>query len=558
VAPIDPAGPGSNAPSCVAVAGRAVRSPDTRSLARVTSDVDSRRGTWTLVATGLGLFMIFLDAMIVNVAIPDIQHDFGAGESGIQWVVAAYSLTMAMFMMTGGTFGDHSGRRRAYIVGIVVFCVASLGCGLAPGIEVLVVSRGLQGVGAAVVNVTSLALVGAAYPDPKAKARAIGIWTGIAAIGLAIGPTLGGFLTEDVGWRSIFLFNPIIGAIAIVLTLRVVVESRDPASRSFDVPGQLLFIGGIGALVYALIQGGHDGWLSAVIIACFAVALVLLVAFVRYELHTPDPMMDVRVFKDGVYDAAIYAVFATLFCVYGSLFIITQYFQNVREYSPEETGLLMLAMTIPTIVMSPLTGRIVAARGARTPTLTGLVCVAIGTGILAAGDASKLWVTLLGLAFIGTAAGLAVAAGTSEAMGTIPPERSGMASGILSTQRGLGSTAGFAIMGSILAVTVSVALPKNLEPIIPDAQQRDQVVDTVVDDANPQAVASLVGPGKPLPDNVTEDDEVLAAADDAFVSGVRVAMLVGFVVALSALIVGWVLFPRKRDAPIQEVVLEPG
>jgi EmrB/QacA subfamily drug resistance transporter len=524
----------------------------------MTGEATSPRGVQTLVATGLGLFMIFLDAMIVNVAIPDIQREFNAGESGIQWVVAAYSLTMAMFMMSGGTFGDHYGRRLAYIIGIVVFCVASVGCGLAPGIEVLVVARGFQGIGAAVVNVASLALVGAAFPDPKAKARAIGIWTGIAAIGLAIGPTLGGFLTEDVGWRSIFLFNPLIGILAIVLTLRFVRESRDPASRSFDVPGQLLFIAGIGALTYALIQGGHSGWLSAVILGSFAAAAVVLVLFVRYELRVRDPMMDIRVFKNGVYDAAIYAVFATLFCVYGTLFVITQYFQNVRTYSPEQTGLLMLAMTIPTIVLSPITGRVVAARGARHPTLIGLGCVAIGTGILAASDASELWVTLVGLMFVGAAAGVSVAAATSEAMGTIPPERSGMASGILSSQRALGSTAGFAIMGSILAVTVSVVLPHDLEPIITDAAQRDQVVDRVVDDANPQAVASLIGPGKPLPDNVAEDDEVLNAADDAFIDGIRIAMLVGFVVSVSSLVIGWWLFPRRRDQQIEEIALEPG
>src|SRR5262245_10828791 len=210
--------------------------------------------------------MIFLDAMIVNVAIPDIQHEFGRGESGIQWVVAAYSLTMAMFIMSGGTFGDHYGRRLAYVGGIVLFCVASVGCGLAPNIGVLVVARGVQGVGAATVNVASLALVSAAFPDTKAKARALGIWTGIAANGLVTGPTHGGFIAEDVGWRSIFLFNALIGVLAIVLTFRFVSESRDPASRSFDVPGQLLFIGGIGALTYALIQGGHSGWLSTVIL----------------------------------------------------------------------------------------------------------------------------------------------------------------------------------------------------------------------------------------------------------------------------------------------------
>jgi len=204
-----------------------------------------------------------------------------------------------------------------------------------------------------------------------------------------------------------------------------------------------------------------------------------------------------------------------------------------------------------------VTGRVVARRGARTPTLIGLGCVALGTGLLAASNASHLSVTLVALAFVGSSAGLSVAAATSEAMGSIPPDRSGMASGILSSQRALGSTAGFAIMGSILAVTVSVVLPHDLEPIIPDSTQRDEVVQRVVDDANPQAVAGLIGPGKPLPDTVTEEDEVLHAANDAFISGIRVAMLVGLLVSLSSLAIAWRLFPRRERA-IEPVALEPG
>jgi MFS family permease len=384
------------------------------------------------------------------------------------------------------------------------------------------------------------------------------MWTAIAAVGLAIGPTLGGVLTEDVGWRSIFLFNPIIGVLAIVLTLRAVSESRDPASRSFDIPGQVLFIVGIGALTFALIQGGHSGWLAPEVVVAFVGALVVIAGFIRFELHARDPMMDMHVFRDKVYDSAIFAVFATLFCIYGTLFIITQYFQNVRAYSPEKTGVLMLAMTIPTIIFSPITGRAVAARGARNPTLIGLGCVVIGTGILAASNASTLWVTLVALAFVGSAGGVSVAAATSEAMGSIPPERSGMASGILSSQRAIGSTAGFAIMGSILAVTISSVLPADLESVIPNAKDRDAVVERVVDDANPQAVASLIGPGKPLPKNVTEDDAVLAAADDAFIDGIRIAMLVGFLVSLSALIVCWRLFPKQRETVSDEIALEPG
>jgi len=505
-----------------------------------------RSGAWTLVATGLGLFMIFLDATIVNVAIPDIQRHFDTGEAGIQWVVAAYSLTMAMFIMTGATFGDLRGRRLAYVLGIVIFCLASAACALAPSLSVLVAARGVQGVGAAVVNVASLALVGAAYPDPKEKAKAIGIWTGIATIGLAIGPTVGGFLTEEVGWRSIFAFNPIIGVLAIVLTYAFVGESRDPTARTFDVPGQLLFIIGIGALTFALIQAPQSGWLSAIIIGSFALAAVTIAGFVRAELHRPDPMMDMSVFRDRVYSAALFIVFAILFCAYGTLFIVTQYFQNVRDYSPEKTGVLMLAFTVPSIILSPITGRIAAREGGRRPALLGSAFAVLATGIWAATDASELWITLVALAILGAGTGLGVPSATSEAMGPIPPARSGMASGILSAQRALGSTAGFAIMGSVLAITVSTALPNQLESLVPNKAEREEVSATVADDANPEAIATLIGPGKPLPDNVKTDDEILETTDDVFIDGIRLAMLVGCGIVLSALIVGWFIFPRRQ------------
>ena len=508
---------------------------------------DARHPAWTLLATGLGLFMIFLDATIVNVALPDIQSDFHASESGLQWVVAAYSVTMAMFMMSGATFGDIRGRRVAYIVGLVIFCVASAACSLAPSLSSLAVARGVQGVGAAVVNVASLALVGAAFTDPKEKTKAIGTWTGVAAVGLAIGPILGGVLTENIGWRSIFVCNPIVGIIAVVATLRFVDESTDPTPRGYDLPGQALFIVGIGALTFALIQAPEYGWLSAVILGSFVAAVLALATFVWLELRTHDPMMDVHVFRDRVYSAALYTVFAVLFCVYGTLFVITQYFQNVRSYSPETTGLLILAYAVPSLILAPITGHLTAAHGGRGPALAGLGFAALASGILAASNASHLAITLLALAFMGTAAGFGVASTTSIAMVGIPPERSGMASGILSSQRALGSTAGFAIMGSVLAATVSISLPNRLEPLIPDQATRDEVVMEVADEANPQAVTSLIGPGEPLPDDVTEDDEILAETDDAFIAGIRVAMLVGFAVASSALVIAWFTFPRLKS-----------
>ena len=214
----------------------------------------------TLIATGLGLFMIFLDALIVNVALPDIQREFNVGEAGLQWVVAAYSLGMAIFIMSAATLADLHGRRLWYLAGIGVFTLASIACGLSPTLEFLNLARAVQGVAAATANVTSLALVSAAFPDPKQKARAIGIWTAIASVGTAVGPTLGGFLVEHIGWRSIFLVNVPVGLLVVWLTWRYVAESRDGRPRSFDIGGQLLFMVTVGALAEAVIEGPKAGW----------------------------------------------------------------------------------------------------------------------------------------------------------------------------------------------------------------------------------------------------------------------------------------------------------
>jgi MFS family permease len=211
----------------------------------------------TLAATGLGLFMIYLDALIVNVALPSIQTDFRVGESGLQWVVTAYSLGMAVAIMSAGTLADLLGRRRVYLFGIALFTASSIACGLAGSIDVLNGARAIQGVAAATVNVTSLALVSATFPDPKLKAWAIGIWTAIASTALAIGPTLGGFLVQRSGWRIIFLVNVPVGLAVLVLTRLFVQESRDTRPRTFDAAGQLLFVAAVGAFAFAVIEGPH-------------------------------------------------------------------------------------------------------------------------------------------------------------------------------------------------------------------------------------------------------------------------------------------------------------
>jgi EmrB/QacA subfamily drug resistance transporter len=508
----------------------------------------SPRQVPTLVATALGLFMIKLDATVVNVALPDLQAQFRVGEQGLQWVVAAYSLTMGMFVMAGAAFADRRGRRLAYLSGLLVFVAASIACGLAPSVPLLGVARGVQGVGAAVISVASLALLVSAYQGSNAKAKAIGAWTGISAVGYAIGPTVGGILTGAFGWRSIFLVNPVVGAVAVVLTLRFVAESRDPQRRPFDLAGQALFVVAIGLVTYVLVEGPHVGWLSPPMLVLGAAGLAATTAFVVVERRRPEPMMDLGLFGDRVYSVAIYTIFSVMFCVYGTLLIVTQYFQNVRGHGPTLTGVLMISMTAPSIVAAPLAGRMVGRYGARLPTLLGVGSICIGTALLVVSTGGPIVWTLLGLSLTGVAGSLAVAPATAIAMRAVPEARSGMASGIISVQRALGSTAGFAIMGSILAAGVSLALPGALAPDLPDRAERDRVVEVIVEDANPRAVTSLIGPGRPLPREVDRDDRLVDAADEAFVTGLRAAWGLGFLAVAVAFVAGWAVFPRGRSS----------
>src|SRR2546430_7623645 len=267
----------------------------------------------TLAATRLGLFMIYRDALIVNVALPAIQSDFKVGEAGLQWVVTAYSLGMTLAIMSSGTAADIFGRRKLYLFGIAVFTVASAACGMASSVEALNIARAAQGIAAATVNVTSLALVSAAFPDPKLKSWAIGIWTAIASTAIAIGPTLGGLMVQGTGWRSIFMVNIPVGLVAMGLTWRFVAESRDERPRTFDIPGQLLFMTAVGAVALCGIEGPHAGRRSGESPTPVGGAGSWLTAFIFCERRNADPMMDLKLFGNRTYSLAIITIFAALF-----------------------------------------------------------------------------------------------------------------------------------------------------------------------------------------------------------------------------------------------------
>jgi EmrB/QacA subfamily drug resistance transporter len=513
-----------------------------------------RRQHLTLVATGLGLFMIFLDALIVNVALPDIQHSFAVGEAGLQWVVAAYSLGMAVFIMSSATLADLHGRRAWFAAGIAVFTLASIACGLAPTLPLLNFARGVQGAAAATASVTSLALVSAAFPDPAQKARAIGIWTAIASVATAIGPTLGGVLVEQWGWRSIFAVNVPVGAVVLWLTLRFVDESRDERPRSLDFPGQVLFMVAVGALAYAVIEGPKTGWTSPGIIALLAVATLGTYLFLRVERQSADPMMDLTLFRDRSYSLAIGAICAVFFSVYGMLLLITQLLQNVRDYSPERTGLVLLPLSASLTIVSPLVGRLVGRFGARPPILVGLSTLMLGLATLIAGGQGSIAIVLIGLALSGIGAAMCLTPVTTLAMTAVPRDRAGMASGIMSAQRAIGSTVGFAVLGSILAAWLSATLGPDLAVAVPDPAERRVITKAIVGSVNPSAVVAEVGRRSPIVEHLdpAKRAAIVAVAERDFIQGIRIALLVAIVLLAAVLLMCWRWLPRGGGALIAD------
>ena len=507
---------------------------------------------FALLATGLGLFMIFLDALIVNVALPVIQADFQVGESGLQWVVTTYSIGMAVAIMSAATLADLHGRRKLYVGGIALFTASSIACGLAPTLDVLNIARTMQGIAAATVNVSSLALVSSAFPEPRQKARAIGIWTAIASTATAVGPTLGGLLVQASGWRSIFLVNVPVGIIAVILTLRFVAESRDPRERRFDLLGQLLFALAVGAFAYAVIDGPKVGWTSPRIIALFAVAVAALVAFIRFERASGDPMMDLKLFGDRTYSLAIVTIFSVLFSIYGMLLVTTQYMQNVRGYSPTDTGLLLLPFSATMTIVSLTVGHLVGKVGTRLPILVGLGSLIVGLLIMIAMMPTSTAGVVIGMMFASLGGAACLTPITSLAMTSVPHERAGMASGIMSAQRAIGSTVGFAVLGSILAAWLSATLDNDLAAALSDPVQRGDVVTAIVKDANPRAYVAEIGPGKPIRHgNAALRDGILRIADADFVQGIRLALTSAIILLACVLAAGVAWFPRHKEAITQ-------
>jgi EmrB/QacA subfamily drug resistance transporter len=404
---------------------------------------------WTLIAVCVATFMLLLDITIVNVALPDIERDLGASFSELQWVIDAYSLMLAALLLTAGSIADLFGRRRVFAVGLGVFTVASLLCGLAPSSITLDLARGLQGVGGAVMFATSLALIAQEFHG-RERATAFGAWGATIGGAVAVGPLVGGALTEGLSWEWIFYVNVPIGIAAVALTLMRVPESRDPDARGVDWLGVTTFSAALFLLVFALIRGNDEGWGSTMIVSMLAGAVVLLVAFFFVEARQERPMLDLELFRKPTFVGASVAAITLSASMFAMFLYLTLYIQNVLGYSPFEAGLRFLPITIVSFVAAPISARL----STRVPmrVLFGLGLGLVGLGLLLMGGLTvdSDWTALLaGFVIAGAGIGMVNPTIASTAVGVVPPARSGMAGGISNTFRQVGIATGIAALGAI-------------------------------------------------------------------------------------------------------------
>jgi EmrB/QacA subfamily drug resistance transporter len=404
----------------------------------------------------MSLFIVSLDNTIVNVALPSIGRDLHTELSGLQWTVDAYTLVLATLLMLGGSTADRVGRKRVFQIGLAVFALGSLLCGFAPGLGWLVAFRGVQAIGGSMLNPVAMSIITNVFTDPKERARAIGIWGGVIGLAMALGPVLGGFLVDAVGWQAIFWINVPVGMIALVLTRLFVPESRSPHPRRLDPVGQLLVLVAVFCLTYAIIEGDNAGWTAPEIIGGFVLAALALAGLLLYEPRRRQPLLELGFFRSAPFSGAIVIAVCAFGALAGFLFLNTVYLQEVRGFSPLHAGLLTLPIAVMVAVGAPVSGRLVAAYGARISLVVSGIGIAI-SGLLFTGLDNDTAVARILIAYVvfGIGFGIVNAPITDTAMAGMPRSQAGVAAALASASRQLGGSLGIAIIGT--AVTTGIA-----------------------------------------------------------------------------------------------------
>ena len=413
------------------------------------------RKWWTLGAVAVGLFMIMLDNTVVNVAVPSIQRELGVGLSELQWIVTGYALSFAALMLTGGKLADMLGRRRIFVIGIVIFTIASLFCGLAESGGSLIAWRIVQGVGAALMNPATLAIISATFP-PRQRGMAIGIWAGVSALALAIGPLVGGLLTEHLSWSWVFFVNVPVGVFGVAASYLLIDESRDMSEEQrLDLAGLLTSGLGLFALTYGLIEANTYGWSSARIVGAFVAAAVLLASFVVLELRQRVPMLDLTLFRNGTFAGANVVILMVGLAMFGVFFFVSLYMQNILGFSAVQAGAAFLPMTVLIILVAPIAGKLSDRIGSRWLMTGGMTLLGIQLLYYSTlGTTATFWDLLPALLIGGVGMSLTMTPSAAAIIGSVPTDKAGVGSAVMNSMRQVGGSIGVALIGAIIAAKV--------------------------------------------------------------------------------------------------------
>jgi EmrB/QacA subfamily drug resistance transporter len=489
------------------------------------------RKWWTLVLISTATFMLLLDITVVNVALPDIQRELGASLSSLQWVVDAYALTLAAFLLTAGSLGDRLGRRRVFTIGFAIFTFASFLCGISGDPTLLNLARGLQGVGGAGMFATSLALIGQEFHG-KDRATAFGVWGATVGGAVAIGPLVGGVITEHFGWEWIFFVNIPIGLVAMFLTERKIANVVSPDAEPIDGPGVVTFSLALFLLIFGLIRGNPEGWGSPLILGCLGGALLLLAAFIAIEARSDHPMLDLRLFRKPAFNGVSAVAFGLSAGMFAMFLYLTIYMQGVLDFSPLEAGLRFLPLTVLSFVASPIAGTLSHKIPIRVLLGVGLATVGVGLLLMHGVSADSEWTSLLaGFLLAGIGIGITNPGIGQAAIAVVPVEKSGMGSGINTTFRQVGIATGVAALGAIFQSRVN----SKLAELLPHAPAG---LGELVSSGGSRAAAAVAPPGQRA--------EIAHAADVAFVYGFNEIILTAAALSFVGAALGFFLV-RSRD-----------
>jgi EmrB/QacA subfamily drug resistance transporter len=495
---------------------------------------------WTLITVCVGIFMLLIDITVVNVALPQIQRSLHSSFSDLQWVVNAYALTLAALLLTAGSIADLVGRKRVFAIGLILFTAASLVCGLSGSALTLNVARAVQGIGGAIMLATSLALIAQAFRG-RDRGTAFAAYGAVIGAAVAVGPLVGGALTSGIGWRWIFFVNVPIGVVAVVLTLTHVAESRDPDATGVDWLGLTTFSGALFLFVYALIEGNDRGWGSAEILGCFGGAAVLLCAFLVAELRQQRPMFDLSLLRRPAFAGASVVAFTMSGSLFALFLFLTLFIQNVIGYGPFQAGLRFLPLTVPVLLVAPIAGRATVRVPVRLILGFGLIVVAVGLVLMSGLSGGSGFTHLLpGFIVGGIGVGVVNPALASTAVGVVPHNRSGMASGINNTFRQVGIATGIAAYGAIFQHEVS---SRTMAALTKSGQLGAVVRGTHGQLQSTFASGSTGRLAQTLPPTLRH--ALVGAFHTAFAGALNEILLIAAVVALAGAIGGLVLVRRS-------------